>query len=151
MDYANAQSVPMWNADQWLQFTETRHDAEFTSIGWLGTSGLLSFNLSAPANGDTLSVLLPLSFDGREFHSALVDGALATDTVFTVNGRQHVLIQVSAGDHTFYAGYGGPPYTPTPIHTATSTLPATPRHIPAPTVTTSRTPRIWVPFVASSP
>ena len=112
---------------------------------------LLSWSMTAASNSNTLSVLVPLSFDGREFHSALVDGALATDTVFTVNGRQHVLIQVSAGDHTFYAGYGGPPYTPTPIHTATSTLPATPRHIPAPTVTTGRTPRIWVPFVASSP
>jgi hypothetical protein len=27
MDYANARNIPIWNADRWLSFVETRHDA----------------------------------------------------------------------------------------------------------------------------
>jgi hypothetical protein len=32
--YANAHGVPLWNADDWLSFTETRHDADYTDVAW---------------------------------------------------------------------------------------------------------------------
>ena len=33
----------MWNADQWLSFTETRHDANYKNIVWNASTGVLSF------------------------------------------------------------------------------------------------------------
>ena len=75
MDYAAGLNIPMWTAERWLEFTESRHDTEFESVAWNGTTGQLSFSMSAPANGDTLSVLLPLNYDGRAFNSVLVDGS----------------------------------------------------------------------------
>ncbi len=32
LDYATSQGVPIWNADEWLRFTETRHDASFEDV-----------------------------------------------------------------------------------------------------------------------
>ena len=46
LDYARSKGVPMWNADQWLSFTQTRHDANYTNLAWNGSTGVLSFNIA---------------------------------------------------------------------------------------------------------
>jgi hypothetical protein len=130
MAYANSLGIPMWNADRWLSFTETRHDANFRNINWDSASGQLGFDLSASANSSSLSILLPLTFGSRSFNSVLVDGTSAGYTVFTVSGRQLALVSVSAGNHSFSVGYGTQPNTPTP----TSVMPtSTPTSAPTPT------------------
>jgi hypothetical protein len=47
MDYATSQGVPIWNADQWLGFTEVRHDAGYDDIAWNPATRTLSFSLTA--------------------------------------------------------------------------------------------------------
>ena len=51
LDYAYSQGVPMWNAEQWLRFTQTRHDANYTNLAWNNSTGILSFNISMAATG----------------------------------------------------------------------------------------------------
>ncbi len=34
VDYARSKGVPVWSADQWLSFTQTRHDANYTNMVW---------------------------------------------------------------------------------------------------------------------
>ena len=41
----------MWNADQWLSFTQTRHDANYTNLAWNASTGVLSFNISHGRDG----------------------------------------------------------------------------------------------------
>ncbi len=96
LDYANSQGVPIWNADEWLDFTETRHDANFENVTWSAASGQLNFNLSAGSSDHPLSVLLPLTYGSQNFNSVLVDGASTPYTIFTVSGQQQALVSVPA-------------------------------------------------------
>ncbi|WP_026369853.1 hypothetical protein [Kallotenue papyrolyticum] len=141
MDYARSLNIPMWTAERWLRFTETRHDANFQNVTWNSATGQFSFSLAAAGNSDPLSILLPLTFDGRSFTSALVDGAPAPYTVFNVHGRDFAHIKVTAGNHTFHVGYGAQPNTPTPTNTsAPPTNTPRPTNTPTPTTTPTQGP-----------
>jgi len=77
VDYANSQGVPVWNADQWLTFTETRHGRQLEQYTWDAVNGQLGFTLNAANNSHILSLLLPPIYEGRYFNSILVDGSPA--------------------------------------------------------------------------
>jgi hypothetical protein len=129
LDYARSKDVPIWNADRWLDFTKTRHDAEFQEVAWDSASGRLSFTLSTAATSNTLSILLPPSFGGQPLESVQVDGAATQPTDFEVAGRKLALVAVKAGKHTFEVRYPGqqaaptaaaPPAAPTSAPSSTS-------------------------------
>jgi uncharacterized repeat protein (TIGR01451 family) len=110
MDYANAKGVPMWNADRWLSFTETRHDANYTNIAWHNASGTLTFTLSASATaGISLTTMLPLAYSGRDLQSVNVDGSPRAYSVQTIKGVDVAFVSVPAGNHTFVALYAAAP------------------------------------------
>ena len=71
-DYARSKGVPVWNGDQWLSFTQTRHDANFANISW--NAGTLSFDTTMAATGQTVSTILPLTYGGQTLQSVTVDG-----------------------------------------------------------------------------
>ncbi|HEX9440741.1 MAG TPA: hypothetical protein VF909_13725 [Roseiflexaceae bacterium] len=115
LDYAKSKGVLIWNADQWLSFTETRHDAEFQNLIWDASGGQLSFNLGSASISETLSVLLPLTFGGQNLDSVSVDGTATQYTAFTVSGEQVALVGVKAGNHAFKVHY---PVLQTPTEAA---------------------------------
>ena len=80
IDYARSKSVPVWNADRWLSFTQTRHDANFTNMSLeCRAAGVLSFNIAMAATaGLTPTTMLPLSYGGRPLQSVTVDGGAYT-------------------------------------------------------------------------
>ncbi len=136
MAYANAHGIPIWSADQWLSFTETRHDANYTDVAWDTGAQTLSFNLAATSTvGVTLTTILPLSYGGNNLLSVTVDGLPHSYSVQTVKGVNVAFVSVPAGDHAFTASYPGP--TPTP--TITNTPTRTPTYTPSPTSTASPT------------
>ena len=141
-DYARSKGVPMWNADQWLSFTQTRHDANFSNITW--NAGVLSFNLTSAATGNTLSTILPLTYGGQTLRSVTVDGSPATFSTQTIKGTNVAFVGMAAGSHSVSATYDGPTPTPsnTPKPSATFTPTATPTKTPtsAPTNTPTNTP-----------
>ncbi|MCL4295968.1 MAG: hypothetical protein KJ077_09585 [Anaerolineae bacterium] len=143
VEYANSQGVPVWNADQWLTFTETRHDANLNNIAWDAVNGQLGFTLNAANSGHTLSLLLPPAYGGRYFNSILVDGSPASYASFTVSGQEMIRVSVGAGNHSFNIGYGAQANTPTPTPptpVATATLTPTSTGTPANTPTHTPTP-----------
>ena len=104
LDYARANSVPIVNADQWLAFTETRHDANYSNITWDGTT--LSFRLNAATiSGVNLTTILPLSFGGNHLPSVLVDGVSTGVSTQTINGVDVAFVSVAAGNHNLSAVY----------------------------------------------
>ena len=106
LDYARSLGVPIWNADQWLNFVETRHDANYSGVAWDGTAGSLTFNLSAnPTPGITLTTLLPLTYDARGLQSVTVDGVAHSFSVQSVKGIATAFVSVPAGNHSFNAVY----------------------------------------------
>ena len=139
LDYAHNLGIPIWNADQWLNFTATRHDAQFQNISWSAATGQLTFNIAATANTNRLSILLPLTYGSVNFNSVLVDGNPASYTTFSVSGQELALVSVQAGNHTFAVGYGAQPNTPT----LTPIMPTnTPTNTPLPTNTPTNTPTV---------
>jgi hypothetical protein len=129
--------IPLWNADTFLSFTETRHDANYTDIAWSSLTNTLTFNLesgtSCPA---TLTTLLPVTYNGQTLDSVRIDGNPASFTIQPVNGVSMAFISTSAGAHSFSAVYQGTTYTHTPTSTSTRTQTTTP------TATTTRTPTL---------
>ena len=142
IDYARSKGVPIWNADQWLSFTQTRHDANFSNITW--NAGVLSFNLTSAATGNILSTILPLTYGGQTLRSVTVDGSPATFSTQTIKGTNVAFVGLAAGSHSVSATYDGPTPTPsnTPKPSATFTPTATPTKTPtsAPTNTPTNTP-----------
>jgi glutathione S-transferase len=87
LDYASAHGVPIWNADQWLDFVETRHDANFTDLAWNNIAGTLSFNLAATTTvGISLTTMLPLSYGGRNLQTVTLDRNPASFSSQTIKG-----------------------------------------------------------------
>ena len=143
MDYANSHGVPIWNADEWLTYTETRHDAKFSNITWDGFLREMSFNLEA-ANvaGVNLTTLLPANQYGYNLSSVLLDGAQVAFTLQDVNAVGSAFVSVPSGNHNIKAYYQSVPPTPTttPIVTATATPTSTPTSTNTPVVTATSTP-----------
>jgi uncharacterized repeat protein (TIGR01451 family) len=91
-----------------LNFTQGRHDANFSNISWNGSGpiGVLSFDLSSSISlGANLSTSLPVNYSNYKFQSALVDGNPVTPQVQMVNGAPYVFIQSAPGTHTISVNY----------------------------------------------
>lgn len=109
VDYANSIGVPVWNADDWLAFTETRHDAAYTDLAWNAATRTLTFTLAAAPNaGLTLTTLLPVAYSGYGLTAVQVDGAPATATPLTIKNQPQAAVTTTAGLHTFVATYTSP-------------------------------------------
>lgn len=152
MAYAQSNGIPIWNADRWLTFTETRHDAEYSNLVWDNGTGVLTFDLTAAASvGHNLTTILPLNDSGRTLQSVTVDNNPVSFSVQTIKGTQVAFVNAAAGNHSFRATYQvtvptatptvGPSPTPTntPTHTATPTPSNTPTIGPSPTPTHTAT------------
>ena len=145
LDYANSLAVPVWNADEWLSFTETRNAASYSNIAWDSGSGQLSFTLTSPANPNSLTTMLPLTYNGQPLISVTVNGTPQSYNTQTINGIALAFVSTATGSQTIGARYQVPP-TATPTNTLTNTPTNTPTRTPTatltntPTATPTRTP-----------
>jgi hypothetical protein len=146
MAYANAHGIPIWNADRWLSFTETRHDSNYTNVTWNNGTQTLAFSQTATTTvGITLTTMVPLDYGGHSLVSVTVDGLPHAYSAQTVKGVNVAFVSVPAGSHSFSAVYqvGTPTETATvtntPTSSATPTLSATPTNGPTPTSTSTGT------------
>ena len=162
MDYAYSKGVPIWNADQWLAFTTTRHDANYTNINWSSTTDTLTFSLNAPqVSGINLSTLIPSTYKGLLFDSIQVDGQTATSEMMAINTVNQVLVSVPAGNHTFSVSYIQaipspsspiPPSTNTPPPPAVTTLtPNSTTLLPTAILTLTNSPSTETPTTMAKP
>jgi aminoglycoside N3'-acetyltransferase len=140
LNYAQSKGIPMWNADRWLNFTETRHDAEFTQLNWNANTGTLQFNLSAQSGSETLTVLLPPSYGGKQFNGVLVDGVAHPHSVMQIAGQSRISVSVTAGNHSFEANYDAQTNTPTPTMQVTPSPTSSPTATSTPTATATGEP-----------
>jgi len=139
MSYANTKGIPIWNADAWLNYTQTRHDANFSNVVWDNTNRILSYSLVAsPVSGVNLTVMVPTTYAGSTLKSVQVDNVTTSVSQQTINGLPVGFVTVPSGNHTFSVFYGAVTATLTPTRTApaptaTNTpLPPTPTNTPIP-------------------
>jgi VCBS repeat-containing protein len=106
IDYARSKGVPVWNADQWLSFTQTRHDANFSNIAWNAGSGVLSFTLTMTATpGITPTTILPLSYANKPLAAVTLDGVTYPFTLQTIKSTSVAFVSLPAGNHSVTATY----------------------------------------------
>jgi hypothetical protein len=107
LDYATAQSIPIWSALEWLRFTEMRHDADLEEVRWQPTGGRLSFHVSAQAVPTAeLAVMVPLEHGDLQLTQVEVDGLAAKHRERRVGGVRYGWVAVGAGPHRVVATYG---------------------------------------------
>src|SRR5262249_5138288 len=133
LDYATSKGVPIWNANQWLGFTETRHDAQFNGLSWSQSSGQLAFSLqSGITTTHSLTLIAPYTVAASQIQNVYVDGTPTTFTSQTIKGRQYAFFTVAPGNHQIIAAYPATAPTNTPTSTAmpTNTPTSTPGPVP---------------------
>jgi hypothetical protein len=107
LDYANQLDVPILSAQEWLDFTELRHDADFTDVTWDSNTSTLTFNLLPPEKPDTtLTVLLPTHNADKALSTTSVDGVTTPlSDRLVLGGVEYAPIIVSAQVHSINLKY----------------------------------------------
>jgi len=107
LDYANQMGVPILSAQEWLEFTDLRHESNFDSVIWDSNASNLTFNLLPPEQPEsTLTILLPLAYGDKSLSSVSADGVTTSmDTRLVLGGVAYAQIIVSAQRHTIQAIY----------------------------------------------
>jgi len=107
LDYANELGVPILSAEEWLVFTELRHDSEFADILWNANASTLTFKLLTPATTEsTLTVMIPLEYVNKTLTSLQVDGVTtSSNNRLVLGGAEFALVILSAQEHTIQSVY----------------------------------------------
>jgi hypothetical protein len=127
LDYATANDVPIWNADEWLNFTETRNNAQMNDLSWDSGTGILSFSVETGiATTHSLTLLIPPAVSEGPLAGVTVDGIAQAFEIATIKGRQYALVTVAPGSRDVIVSYPGTLPTNTPTNTATQTPTNTP-------------------------
>jgi hypothetical protein len=107
LDYAVAQGIPIWSAEEWLRFTAIRHDTDIKEVAWQPTSGRLSFRLTTRAvPGVELSVMVPSRHGDAQLIQTEVDGLAVKHRTRKLGGVNYGWLSVSAGARQVVAIYG---------------------------------------------
>ncbi len=115
--YARSQGVPIWNADQWVDFVERRYAAQYSNIIWDVATSTLTFDLTAPTGSYDLATIIPVRYVGGDLLSVSVDGIPASFSTQTIKGRDEAFVIVPAGNHSVTAVYE-PGFPQIPVATA---------------------------------
>jgi hypothetical protein len=107
LDYANELGVPILSAQEWLWFTDARHDTDFEDVIWDANASSLTFSLIPPNSPlPTLTVLLPASHADKSISSILVDGVTTSASVrLVLGGVEYVQAILPAKQQTIQAMY----------------------------------------------
>lgn len=107
LDYAKQLDVPILSAQEWLDFTNLRHDSEFSNLVWDSNASTLTLSLLPPNQPEaTLTVLLPLHDADKTLSTTSVDGVTTSlSDRLVLGGAEYALIIVSAQEHAIQSTY----------------------------------------------
>lgn len=107
LDYAQARGIPIISSQEWLDFTDLRHDTAFTDVTWDSAASTLTLRLVPPNKPDaTLTALLPARHAEKTLASVSVDGVTTpADNRLVLGGAEYALFIVSAQEHIMRADY----------------------------------------------
>lgn len=106
LDHAAEHGIPIWSAAEWLDFTETRHNATMDQIQWDPLGRRLSFRLMASvASQADLTILIPQQHGVARLARVEVDGTTVTYHERNLSGNSYAGIFVKAGPRQIVAIY----------------------------------------------
>lgn len=104
--YAQEQGIPIWSAEEWLEFTQLRHDSTMQEMVWEPDAGRLGFSLLSKNDRDlTLEIMVPLRHNGQEISIIQVDGADSPYQNRVVGGVEYACVHVASPSHQFMISY----------------------------------------------
>lgn len=107
LDYAHEKALPIWSAQRWLMFVESRRDVAFRNMRWDKASSTLLFELNVPSTiSKLLNVLMPAKSSRYRFHSVKQDGRqVPAQSSSPIAGREYYRFTVESGVHSFAIRY----------------------------------------------
>jgi hypothetical protein len=107
LDYARERGIPILSAQEWLDFTDLRHDTDLTSLTWDPAASTLTFRLLPPNQpASTLTLLLPARHNERTLVSVNVDDVtMPVTSRLALGGVEYASFVISAQEHLFRALY----------------------------------------------
>jgi hypothetical protein len=107
LDYAQQSGVPILSAQEWLDFTDLRHDTNFVDMIWDSNASTLTFNLLPRNPSDaTLTVLLPAHYAEKSISALSLDGVTTSYSARLVVGNvEYVQVILSAQEHALKVTY----------------------------------------------
>jgi hypothetical protein len=107
LDYANQIGIPIISAQEWLDFTDLRHESNFAGVVWDSNTSTLTFNLLPPTRSESkLTVLVPLEHVNKTLTSLSVDSVTTSlNNRLVLGGAEFALVILSAQEHTIQSVY----------------------------------------------
>lgn len=107
LDYANELGVPILSAQEWLWFSDARHDSNFENVTWDAAASSLTCELVPPAQPlSTLTVLLPALHAGKQLSAVTVDGVpTPAKTRLVLGGVEYAQVILPASRHSIQSTY----------------------------------------------
>jgi hypothetical protein len=106
LGYAAEQGVPIWSAEEWLRFTETRHDANLEQLKWHPDARRLDFRMETHFDPDIeLAVMVPLWYADAKLAQVYIDGESVQYSTRQVGAVEYGWVPTLAGSHQVRAVY----------------------------------------------
>lgn len=106
LDTAVEHNIPIWTAQDWLYFTEMRHDTVYEAVEWEAAQKHLRLRLTSGAAIDReLELMLPLEHNGGRLAEVKIDGSRQPLTERRVGGVLYGCAPLTAGAHEVTADY----------------------------------------------
>jgi hypothetical protein len=109
MAYAHRHNVPIWSADRWLAFWESREAARFADLAFRDST--LSFNIQGRGLRESLTLMIPAASKSRQIRSLCIGGCLQAFSLRSVWGQTYALVEVDVQPDkqiAIVAAYGQP-------------------------------------------
>ena len=108
MVYAQANNVPMWTGERWLNYTETRAATTLTNVNWVPGANALQFTATVPTGAEPHTLMVPATFNSSPVVAVQVAGVPVARTTQTINGRSMTMFQVApvVGGASVVVNYG---------------------------------------------
>lgn len=108
LDCAVTLNLPIWSAERWLAFVETRQGTHFEAVTWSAVERQLTMRVSAMGDPHAeLSVMVPLRHGSSRLSALAVNGANVRSYDRRMGGVEYACVTVSTGQHTLVANYAG--------------------------------------------
>ncbi len=106
LSYAKELGIPIWSTQEWLSFTDARHDATLANVMWDQQSKRLDFQFSPKVSIEhDITLMVPIRHNDGYLVNIQVDQVNTPYVDRVVGGVEYACIKVNAVPHKFFAIY----------------------------------------------
>ena len=106
LELAAQMDIPVWSAEQWLNYTQMRLKTGLKELAWNGSTGQLDFNcvIQGPSDGE-MTIILPMDFQGKHLAQISFNGKPITLKILKLHNLAWAWCSLPIGLSTITATY----------------------------------------------